>query len=156
MREKMHNYAVNLRWTGNTGSGTSHYTTYSRNYETWSGEKSVILGSSDPAFRGDSSRYKPEEFLVSSISSCHMLWYLHLCADAGVVVLSYEDRAVGKMIETADGSGRFSEVVLRPEIEVEDKVELAEKLHTEAHRNCFLANSVNFTITVEPIIKRRQ
>lgn len=154
MTEKIHEYGIELKWTGNLGTGTSHYTSYSRNFETWSEKKPILLGSSDPAFRGDKTRYNPEEFLVSSISSCHMLWYLHLCADAGVTVCSYHDQALGKMIETADGSGKFSEVILRPKITVatEEQVSLALELHLDAHKSCFLANSVNFPIVVEPTV----
>jgi organic hydroperoxide reductase OsmC/OhrA len=95
--QREHRYSVNVRWTGNTGKGTSDYRSYQRNHEIDVLGKPPILGSADPKFRGDPVRYNPEELLVSALSTCHMLWYLHLCADAGIVVVSYEDRAEGTM-----------------------------------------------------------
>ncbi len=95
----------------------------------------------------------PEELLVSSLSACHMLWYLHLCADAGVVVTDYSDEARGVMEETTSG-GRFTLVVLQPHVTVAspDMIEKAMQLHTSAHTHCFIANSVNFEVHVEPEI----
>src|SRR6516165_2762020 len=108
MPAKSHQYGMTTRWTGNLGSGTSSYRAYSRNFEITGPEKQIVLpASSDPAFRGEASRYNPEELLVASVSSCHMLWYLHLCADAGISVTEYSDEPVGTMIETEDGSGHF-------------------------------------------------
>ena len=153
---KIHNYSVAITWTGNTGSGTSDYRSYSRSHEIAAGDrKPVIPGSSDPAFRGDPARWNPEELLVASISACHKLWYLHLCAVSGIVVTGYVDRAEGVLEETADGSGRFLKVVLRPEITVLPGTDLekARELHALAHKNCFIANSVNFPVHHEPAFK---
>src|ERR1051326_8049614 len=111
---KAHSFEVDVRWTGNTGEGTSAYTSYERAHEIVGDGKPVIPGSSDPAFRGDRSRYNPEELLVAALSTCHMLWFLHLCAVSNIVVTSYEDQATGRMVETPDGGGRFEEVVLHP------------------------------------------
>jgi organic hydroperoxide reductase OsmC/OhrA len=108
---KPHRYEIAVRWTG---AATTNYAAYSRNHEITAKGKPPIEGSSDPAFRGDAARYNPEEMLVASLSSCHMLWYLHLCAESGVVVTAYEDSAVGVMREEPDGGGVFTEVVLRP------------------------------------------
>ena len=71
-----------MTWTGNTGTGTREYRGYERAHEYLVPGKPVIPGSSDPNFRGDKTHYNPEELLVMSLSSCHMLWYLHLCAEA--------------------------------------------------------------------------
>ena len=151
---KEHLYQLTLQWTGNNGQGTSNYTVYDRSYEIEVPGKPIILGSSDPAFRGDQTKYNPEELLIASLSSCHMLWYLHLCADAGIVVISYCDRAIGKMCETKDGSGRFTEVVLKPEITItaESNLEQAKQLDHKAHELCFIANSVNFPVLCQPSI----
>src|SRR5918911_3431409 len=111
---KAHSFEVNLNWTGNTGEGTSAYTSYQRAHEISAEGKPAIPCSSDPAFRGDKSRYNPEELLVASLSACHMLWYLHLCAEAHVVVTAYSDRASGTMKLRADGGGSFTEVILKP------------------------------------------
>jgi organic hydroperoxide reductase OsmC/OhrA len=141
-----HNYSVNVIWTGNTGTGTSGYQAYKRDHEIKAAGRPPIPGSADPKFLGDSARYNPEELLVAALSTCHMLWYLHLCADAGVVVMSYEDQAEGTMRETADGGGRFIKVTLRPHAIVKGSIAQAEALHQRAHELCFIANSVNFPV----------
>ncbi len=151
----IHTYHTQLHWTGNLGSGTSGYRAYSRDHEIQVDGKPMLPGSSDPAFRGDPSRYNPEDLLVSSLSACHMLWFLHLCADAGIVVTAYSDNATGTMTETADGSGRFSEVTLHPQVTVADAamIERAQALHAAAHRMCFIANSCNFPVRHEPVCR---
>ncbi|MGO9831629.1 MAG: OsmC family protein [Myxococcaceae bacterium] len=144
-----HNYEVLTRWTGNLGTGTSEYRAYSRAHEIeGQGKRGSILGSSDPAFRGDSSCYNPEELLVASLSACHMLWYLHLCALARIAVVEYVDNAQGTMLVREDGPGHFTEVVLRPRVTVveAEQLEDALNLHQEAHSLCFIANSVNFPV----------
>ena len=111
-----HSYAATVIWTGNRGEGTADYRAYSRDYDMRADGKPLIAGSADPAFRGDGSRHNPEDLLVASLASCHMLWYLHLCAAAGIRVLAYEDQASGLMREEADGRGRFIEATLRPRV----------------------------------------
>jgi len=151
---KEHHYLTQLRWTGNRGEGTTSYRAYDRDHVLTAGGKPAIAASSDPSFRGNPQRYNPEELLVASLSSCHLLWYLHLCAVNGVVVVAYEDAAAGVMQEAENGSGRFSEVVLRPVVTVADASmrEKAMALHHEANQFCFIANSVNFPVRHEPVI----
>src|SRR5438128_144247 len=134
MPHKAHLYHVNVVWTGSRGVGTESYRSYDRDHVIGAGTKPAIDGSADPAFRGDPSRWNPEELLVASISACHKLWYLHLCATAGVCVLSYEDNAEGTMEEDDTGGGRFIQVILRPRIGLRagDDVALAERLHHDA------------------------
>jgi len=149
---KTHHYKVSVEWTGNTGSGTSGYRDYERRHEISAGtQKPAIPGSSDPNFRGDAARWNPEELLVVSLSACHKLWYLHLSADAGIVVTSYVDHAEGVMEETADGSGRFVRVVLHPQVTLAPgaDIEKARGLHHAAHAKCYIANSVNFPVEAE-------
>lgn len=150
---KAHRYTTSLVWKGNKGRGTASYGAYGRDFDVQSEGKPVISGSSDPAFRGDATKYNPEDLLLVSLSSCHLLWYLHLCADAGVIVTAYEDQPSGTMIEDENG-GRFTEVVLHPKVTVQKAAmqTKADELHHEAHRLCFIANSVNFPVTVEPVI----
>lgn len=152
---KEHQYQVSVKWTGNTGTGTSNYKKYERAHTVEVVGKTPILCSSDPAFLGDPTRYNPEEQLVASISSCHMLWYLHLCASSKIVVTSYHDFAEGTMIETSDGSGHFSQVVLKPKISISNpaNLEKAKHLHHRANEMCFIANSVNFPVLHEPEIQ---
>jgi organic hydroperoxide reductase OsmC/OhrA len=152
---KEHHYLTHLQWTGNRGEGTSNYRAYDRDHVLSAGGKSPIPGSSDPSFRGNPERYNPEELLVASLSSCHLLWYLHLCAVNGVVVIAYEDDAAGVMQEEENGSGRFSEVVLRPVVTIKEEGmrEKAMALHHEANKFCFIANSVNFPVRHEPVVR---
>lgn len=149
---KTHHYSTQLQWTGNRGAGTKSYTSYTRDYDIQTEDKPVILGSSDPAFRGDSSRCNPEEMLLASLSSCHMLWYLHLYSETEVIVTAYEDNAVGEMEETSNGSGRFAKVILRPVVTVQEESMLhkANELHQKANEMCFIANSCNFPVLHEP------
>ncbi|MEU4834664.1 OsmC family protein [Streptosporangium sp. NPDC023615] len=151
-----HTYDVTVEWTGNLGSGTDDYRSFSRDHEVMAGGKAPIAASSDPAFRGDPARWNPEELLVTSVAQCHMLWYLHLCATGGVVVVDYEDHAHGVMtMDESGGGGRFTEIVLRPEVTVADPsmAEKARALHGDVHALCFIARSVNFPVTHLPVIR---
>jgi organic hydroperoxide reductase OsmC/OhrA len=149
-----HHYETNIVWTGNTAEGTKTYRSYSRNFTLTAPDKPDILGSSDPAFRGDRDRYNPEEMLVAALSSCHMLSYLHLCAINDVVVLAYEDIAAGTMQERPDGSGVFTHVQLNPKVTIsaESNIERASELYHKAHELCFIANSVNFPVAAAPTV----
>ena len=150
-----HHYRITTTWTGNLGTGTSDYRAYSRDHEIKIvGKRAPLAGSSDAAFRGDPARYTPEELLVASLSACHMLWFLHLCADAGIVVVEYQDAASGAMSESEDGSGEFTRVILRPRAVITDSSRIAEAvaLHTRAHQLCFIARSVNFPVQHEPVV----
>jgi organic hydroperoxide reductase OsmC/OhrA len=150
-----HHYETSLRWTGNTGAGTRSYNAYSRDHEiSGAGKNMLIAGSSDPHFRGDRSRYNPEELLVASLSACHMLSYLHVCAVNDIVVTAYEDSASGTMTESPDGGGHLTAVVLRPHITItpDSDSDKAMRLHEEAARLCFIANSVRFPVTHEPMV----
>jgi organic hydroperoxide reductase OsmC/OhrA len=147
-----HNYNISITWTGNRGTGTSGYRAYDRNHVIKAADKAEIAGSSDPAFRGDKTRYNPEEFMVAALSTCHMLSYLHVCVLNGVVVTDYKDNATGIMAETPDGGGHFIEVTLNPVVTVKDAsmIEKANELHHKASELCFIANSVNFPVKHTP------
>lgn len=148
-------YDVELAWTGDLGAGTASYREYSRAHEISAAGRPVLVASSDPAFRGDQEAWNPELLLVASLSSCHMLWYLHLCADAGVVVRGYWDRAEGQMHLDPAGNGRFVSVLLRPEVAVErpEMMDSARELHDRAHERCFIARSVNFPVAHEATVR---
>lgn len=155
---RSHRYEVQVTWTGNTGSGTSGYRDFARDHEIAGVDvagKPSIPGTSDPAFRGTAERWNPEELLVASLSQCHMLWYLALCAQAGIVVTAYSDRPVGAMDESSDGSGNFTEVTLHPDVTIANPDRLADAtdLHEQAHRMCFIANSVNFPVHTDPTMR---
>jgi len=150
---RLHSYAITVTWTGNTGTGTSGYREYQRSHEISASGKPAIAGSSDPAFRGDPTRWNPEELLVASLSTCHQLWYLHLCADAGIVIEAYVDEATGVMEESGDGGGQFVEVTLRPKVRLAPGSDQAKAhaLHHDAHAKCFIARSMNFPVKCEPM-----
>ncbi len=159
--KRNHEYAIKVEWKGNKGSGTFDYRAYSRDYVISEAKKEkVIEGSSDSAFYGTNSKYNPEDLLIASISSCHMLWYLHLCVNHGIIVMDYVDCAEGIMQENEDGSGQFISVTLKPVITISaddsdsEKEILAMKLHQKANEMCFIANSCNFKIQHEPTINR--
>ncbi|MGG6229376.1 OsmC family protein [Tenacibaculum sp. SDUM215027] len=148
-----HNYIANIEWTGNKGKGTSNYKDFERSHIISIDNKPNILCSSDPEFRGDKTKYNPEELLLASLSSCHMLWYLHLCSESNIIVTKYIDRATGIMITKPNGSGHFSEVSLSPTVVVSEDsmIEKAIELHKKANECCFIANSVNFKVLHNPI-----
>jgi organic hydroperoxide reductase OsmC/OhrA len=149
----LHHYKAHTTWVGNRGTGTSDYKAYDRNHDISMAGKPDLLCSSDPTFRGDKKRHSPEDLLVAALSGCHMLWYLHLCAVNGVVVLQYSDEASGIMRENPDGSGEFTEVVLNPRVTVSEKsmLDKANELHHKAHELCFIARSVNFPVRHQPV-----
>jgi organic hydroperoxide reductase OsmC/OhrA len=150
---KKHEYQTNLTWTGNQGEGTKKYNSYTRDYTIEILNKLSILGSSDPAFLGDANKHNPEDLLVSSISSCHMLWFLHLASTKGIVVVDYSDKATGVMIEQEDGSGYFESVTLNPIVTITDATRFEEtnELHQLANKYCFISNSLNFKVKHHPI-----
>ncbi len=151
-KSNIHSYLTQVVWTGNRGSGTSAYRAYDRAHEIRSPGKPTLMCSSEPAFLGDRGRYNPEELLVASLSACHMLWYLHLAADNGIVVVDYRDDATGTMAETPDGGGKFTEVTLHPVVTARGPVyeRLVALLHHRAHDLCYIASSVAFPVGCEP------
>ena len=150
--EQRYDYSVSVEWTGNNGHGTTGYADYERNHAISSPGKPDILASSDTPFRGDASRHNPETLLLSSLSTCHMLWYLHLCADAGIIVTKYTDTAPCTMTILAAGNGHFKDVTLHTIVTITDKsrIEEANALHEQANKKCFIANSVKFTVHHKP------
>ena len=151
-----HSYAATVTWTGNRGRGTAGYKAYTRDHDIACPGKPPIRGSADPGYRGDGSRHNPEDLLVAALSACHMLWYLHLCSDAGVAVTAYEDAASGAMATNPDGSGEFTRVTLAPRVTIaaDSCAETAARLHAKAHAMCFIARSVNFPVEHRPAIVR--
>lgn len=149
---KKHTYKSTVKWTGNKGHGTFDSRLYGRDHEIQLEGKATILGSSDPTFRGDKSKHNPEELLLASLSSCHMLWYLKLCTDVEIIVVDYIDAATATMVETDNGGGHFSKATLHPVVTITDgsRIDEANELHKKAHELCFIANSVNFPVLHQP------
>jgi organic hydroperoxide reductase OsmC/OhrA len=150
---RTHHYTLTLEWTGNRGAGTSGYRDYDRSHSLSAPGKPPIPGSSDTAFLGDARAWNPEQLFLASLSACHQLWFLHLAAEAGVIVTAYRDQPVGEMVETTDGGGQFTSVTLRPDVTVDGGAEAATlaALHARAHQLCFIARSVNFPVACTPV-----
>lgn len=151
-----HVYELELTWTGNRGSGTSGYRDYGRDVTAAAVRevKPELLLSADKPFRGDPARWNPEELLLAALSECHLLSFLHVAVTHGVVVTAYADRPVGTMEQVGIG-GRFTRVLLRPEVTVADEahLDLVSQLHHEASQACFIASSVNFPVDHEPVTR---
>jgi organic hydroperoxide reductase OsmC/OhrA len=148
---KTHNFTAEIVWTGDRGEGTKRYRGYDRTWRIATPGKPVIEGSNDPMLGGDASKPNPEDLLLSSLAACHMLWYLHLASEAGIVVRGYEDAPLGVGETGPRGEGRFVRAVLRPKIRVERGADLAkaDALHKAVHDFCFIARSVNFPVSYE-------
>lgn len=135
---------------------TSHdftYQTYNRAHE-WRFTAVTVPASATKEYRGEAERVNPEEALVASLSSCHMLTFLAVAAKHKLVLDSYADDAVGVLEKNAEGRLAVTRVVLRPRIVWAPGVtvtpEQLAKLHHDAHEGCFVANSVKTTVSVEP------
>lgn len=148
---KIHEFPTRIVWTGNRGTGTSAYQAYDRTWDLAAIGKATVHCSNDPLLGGDPTKYNPEELLIATLSSCHMLWYLHLCAEAGITVLAYEDNPVGIGESEPSGKGKFMEAVLRPKISIATDSDAARAvaIHDEIHEYCFIARSVNFPVRYE-------
>ena len=149
---KLHDFASSIIWTGNRGEGTRAYKGYDRTWDIALPGKDIIHCSNDPLLGGDPAKMNPEDLLISALSACHMLWYLHLASNAGIVVTGYRDDPVGQGETLPNGAGRFLSAVLRPKISVQEGVDLefAGELHHKVHDFCFIARSVNFPVSYEP------
>ena len=150
----IHTYDLTVTWTGDDGRGTADYGSYRRDHVVSADGRPDLAGSSDPTFRGDATRWNPEQLLVAALSQCHMLWFLHLCATGDVVVTSYVDEAHGEMRTHRDGAGEFTSVTLHPQVTVAEPemVDRAVELHADAPTLCFIARSVNFPVLHEPTV----
>ncbi|MCL2455248.1 MAG: OsmC family protein [Micrococcales bacterium] len=155
----LHTFDVDLAWSGARGVGTTSYTSYGRDHELRAPGRPPLPGTSDPAFRGDPTRWCPEDLMVGAVSQCHMLWFLHLAAEAGVTVVDYTDRATGTVRIEAAGHGQFRDVVLRPQVTVaagttasgvEITDDLLDRLHERSSEHCFIVRSVSYPVHVRP------
>jgi organic hydroperoxide reductase OsmC/OhrA len=153
MATKIHKYQPTIIWTGNNGSGTTGYNHYGREYDIMMPGKTTIACSADPTFLGNPALHNPEDLFVSAIAGCHMLWYLHLCAEAGVIVHTYTDDVLGVLEDEGRTGGQIVAITLRPKVGVTDEtmIQKAIALHAEAGAVCFLARSLNFKVKYEPI-----
>jgi len=152
----MSEHHANIHWQRDRAEAfvDSHY----RRVHTWSfdGGASVTASASPdvvPVPWSDPAHVDPEEAFVAAISSCHMLWFLALAAQRGLVVDSYTDRAVGVMRKNAEGRLAITDVTLRPHVvfsgeHIPDAAQI-DNLHEKSHARCFIANSVKTVIRIE-------
>jgi organic hydroperoxide reductase OsmC/OhrA len=154
MAAAVHTYRATIDWTGAKAGPAKDYKTYSREFTATIAGKAPIVGSSDPAFVGDPALHNPEDLLVVSLATCHMLTYLALAANSGVPVIAYVDQAEGTLAQEADRNWKMSEVVLRPRVTIAAGADEAKarRLHERAHDMCFIARSVNFPVRHEASI----
>ncbi|WP_151717903.1 OsmC family protein [Gemmobacter serpentinus] len=147
-----HDYTTRVIWTGNRGEGTANYRAYDRTWDIAVPGKPVVHCSNDPLLGGDPARMNPEDLLLSALSACHMLWYLHYASDAKIAVQGYEDAPVGRGEVGPGGAGRFVSATLRPKITLPQgsDLALAEEIHHRIHKVCFIARSVNFPVDYAP------
>jgi organic hydroperoxide reductase OsmC/OhrA len=142
-----------LHWTGTANESETGKLKLARSFVLRFAGKAPIEGSSPSVFNGDDGRHNPETLMVASLMSCHLLTYLAVCERAGVRILEYRDSATGTLA-IKEGKMRMVEVVLWPQVRVADAGHLdkARELHAKAHANCFMSNSVNFAVRVEPTV----
>lgn len=147
-----HIFKVSLSWFSKELSPTSEAKVYSKSHHISIEGKADLEVSAAKAFKGDPTLYNPEDLLLSSIVSCHMMSYLYICTQNNIQVTSYSDHAVATLEVNPDGSGRFVGVQLNPKVVISDptKVALALELHKKANQLCFIANSCNFPILHHP------
>lgn len=147
-----HLFKAAINWTSrqNPSENTSRF--YSKSHKILVEGKPILNVSAAKAFKGNPELYNPEDLLLSSLVSCHMMSYLYVCSQNGIEVLAYSDNAEATLEVTADGSGRFTEVRLHPKVKIAnaDKMQEALDLHIKANQLCFIANSCNFPVLHNP------
>ena len=149
----MADYRATVEWRSDGGFREGRYSRAHR----WTFDGGAVVPASAsphvvPAPMSDAAGVDPEEALVASVSSCHMLWFLHLARDSGLDVAAYRDEARGTMGKDDRGRMAVTRIVLRPEIDFAGGAPGAEalaRLHHEAHEKCFIANSLRTEIVVE-------
>lgn len=147
-----HLFQGTLRWTG-TAAERDGKLALERAFRIEFAGKAPIEGSSPAVFNGDDGRHNPETLMVASLMACHHLTYVAVCERSGIRLAAYSDAATGTL-GMKEGKMRMVEVVLRPQVVVADaaQVERALALHDKAHANCFMSNSVNFEVKLEPTV----
>ena len=141
-----HLFKAEAKWTSKQEDSTKRF--YIKSHTILIDGKLVLHVSAAKAFKGDPELYNPEDLLLSSLVSCHMMSYLYVCSQNGIEVLEYSDNAEATLETYADGSGRFVTVTLNPKATIAnpDKIQMALDLHQKANQLCFIANSCNFPI----------
>lgn len=150
---QQHVFEGTLHWSGGSEQDEHGKLKLSRAFAVRFKGKPSIEGSSPAVFNGDESRHNPETLMVASLMSCHHLTYLAVCERANIALLEYNDSATGTLA-IKDGKMRMVEIVLWPQVRIANAAQLeqARELHAKAHANCFMSNSVNFEVKVQPTV----
>ncbi len=150
---QQHVFEGTLHWSGGSHQDEHGKLKLARAFAVRFKDKPAIEGSSPAVFNGDDSRHNPETLMVASLMSCHHLTYLAVCERANIALLEYNDSATGTLA-IKDGKMRMVEIVLWPQVRIANaaQLELARELHAKAHANCFMSNSVNFEVKVQPTV----
>lgn len=147
-----HLFNAELHWHLEDDSIATSRKKYTKSHSIVIDGKDLLHVSAAKAFKGDPALYNPEDLLLSSVVSCHMMSYLYVCNQNGIDVVSYQDRAEATLEVLENGSGRFTEVRLFPHVIIRNREQMAEALllHKKANELCFIANSCNFPILHQP------
>ena len=150
---QQHTFEGTLHWNGGGREDEHGKLKLARAFAVRFKGKPSIEGSSPSVFNGDDSRHNPETLMVASLMSCHHLTYLAVCERANIEILEYNDSATGTLA-IKDGKMRMVEVVLWPQVRIANATQMkqARMLHAKAHGHCFMSNSVNFDVKVQPTV----
>ncbi len=139
-------FKVQAKWSSKNALDVS---INGKTHQVFIDDKSPLTVSAAKAFKGDETKYNPEDLLLSALASCHMMSYFYVCAQNGIELIDYKDEAVGVLELKADGSGAFTSVVLNPVVTISksEMIDKAVSLHKEAHSICFIAHPCNVLIS---------
>jgi len=147
----MSEHRARIDWSRNTEDFSLR--SFSRDHEVHFGTGQALALSATADYRGNAERVNPEELLLAALASCHMMTFLAIAARAGTVVDAYQDEALGYLEKNAEGRMALTRVTLRPRVRFASaeppSLEAQRSLHDQAHRGCFIANSVKTEVHVE-------
>ncbi len=148
-------FKVHTKWSSLTESDTSKARNNSKTHSIHIKSKDVLTISAAKEFKGDQTKHNPEDLFLSALSSCHMMSYMYLCDKNNITLVNYTDETSGILEVKADGGGKFISIVLYPIVTIleKNKIDLAIRLHREANRLCFIANSCSVPIDHKPQIQ---
>ena len=150
----IHKFIAHLDWKKKTENELKNNRKSVKNHQVTVKDKQPLLLSAAKSFKGDDQLYNPEDLLLSSLASCHMMSYLYCCSKYQIDVINYTDNAEAVLEVNPDGSGKIIQAILNPIVTIRDEKHLKQaiNLHQEARQLCFIANSCNFEILHFPII----
>ena len=148
-------FKVHTKWSSLTENDMYKSGINPKTHSTHIKNKDILTISAAKEFKGDKTKHNPEDLFLSALSSCHMMSYMYLCDKNNITLLNYTDETSGVLVVNSDGSGEFISIVLHPIVTIleKNKIDLAIRLHKEANRLCFIANSCSVPIDLKPQIQ---